>query len=586
VRGDPDPAAPWTGTWRDPSFSPPLDGGRPANAVTGTNYMVQVDFRPMKVPWDDGKMRFWRNTAVAGLLQGQVAILRSGCNCTLGVEWDEDADNGFRPPGLIRASTTITPSLDGAGMLTDPQYYLLDHGVDYAPHPATHHLTLYRDRSGALVFSAGTINWSWGLDSHHDIDPNFVPIPPQSTPEPAMQQATVNLFADMCVQPRTLQPGLVPATASTDSTPPTSVITSPTNGGTVVMGSAVSITGTAVDTGDGVVGGVEVSVDGGLTWHPATGRANWSYSWKPTLLGSIKIQSRAVDDTGNLENAGSYITVTVVPRSPQILLFYNKTNGNNAIGRLNNIGDYVNLSAGVFALGWTHIVTGINNFLFFYRADTGYAWTGKLDDAGNYTDVGQPRLLPGAGWTHVVAGTNNILLFYDSSTGHTMLGRLDVDGSFEPLSARALPTGWTNIVAGVNNVFLFYNRDTGRAATGKLGIPTGNYVDLRAITGLSTGWTHIVAGVNNVLLFFNAGPGSAMTARLDDAGNLTYLRNPLWDADLGWTTIAAGVKNTVLLFYHAPSAQGATGTLDANGNYVHLMLHTGFSPGWTHIIGP
>jgi hypothetical protein len=72
-----------------------------------------------------------------------------------------------------------------------------------------------------------------------------------------------------------------------------------------------------------------------------------------------------------------------------------------------------------------------------------------------------------------------------------------------------------------------------------------------------------------------------MTARLDDAGNLMYLRNPLWNADLGWTTIAAGVKNTVLLFYHASSAQGATGTLDANGNYVHLMLHTGFSPGRT-----
>ena len=42
-----------------------------------------------------------------------------------------------------------------------------------------------------------------------------------------MQQATVNLFADMGVQPTTLLTGLVAASASTDTSPPTSTITSP-----------------------------------------------------------------------------------------------------------------------------------------------------------------------------------------------------------------------------------------------------------------------------------------------------------------------------------------------------------------------
>lgn len=350
------------------------------------------------------------------------------------------------------------------------------------------------------------------------------------------------------------------------------------------MGSVVSITGTAVDIG-GVVGGVEVSVDGGLTWHPAIGRANWSYSWKPTLLGSITIKSRAVDDSGNLENAGS-INVTVVPRSRQILLFYNATEGSNAIGRLNDIGDYVNLSTRAFATGWTHIVTGINNALFFYRSDTGYAWTGILDDDGNYRDVGEVGNSSSAGWTHIVAGANNIFLFYNSISGSTMIGRLDDHNHFVGLCTLGFCPGWTSIVRGVNNVLFFYNKNTGRAATGRLGIPAGSYADLREITGISTGWTHIVPGVNNVLLFFNADTGSAMTGRLGDAGSFTYLRNPLFENDLGWTNIAAGVRNTILLFYHAPSALGATGKLDANGNYVHLMNHTGFSPGWTHIIGP
>ena len=35
-----DPTPVWTGTWRDPRFSPPADGGRPENALTGTLFMV------------------------------------------------------------------------------------------------------------------------------------------------------------------------------------------------------------------------------------------------------------------------------------------------------------------------------------------------------------------------------------------------------------------------------------------------------------------------------------------------------------------------------------------------------------------
>jgi len=51
-------------------------------------------------------------------------------------------------------------------------------------------------------------------------------------------------------------------------------------------------------------------VDGGLTWHPATGRANWTYSWE-TALGTGHIMSRAVDDSGNIETPSAGINVTV-----------------------------------------------------------------------------------------------------------------------------------------------------------------------------------------------------------------------------------------------------------------------------------
>ena len=37
---------------------------------------------------------------------------------------------------------------------------------------ATHHLTLYRAPSGALVFGAGTVQWAWGLDNGGTANPH------------------------------------------------------------------------------------------------------------------------------------------------------------------------------------------------------------------------------------------------------------------------------------------------------------------------------------------------------------------------------------------------------------------------------
>src|SRR5207244_3276317 len=110
-----------------------------------------------------------------------------------------------------------------------------------APGNSTHKITLYRAASGALVFSAGSVQWSWGLDGTHNNT--------TTTPDPAMQQATVNLFADMRVQPGSLQAGLVAAAASTDTSPPTSTITSPAAGSTFQVGTPVTITGTATELG-------------------------------------------------------------------------------------------------------------------------------------------------------------------------------------------------------------------------------------------------------------------------------------------------------------------------------------------------
>lgn len=286
----------WTGTWRDPRFSPPADGGRPENALTGTIFMVD-DFREdqILIPYPMTQLRFWRNTSVAATTPGNSGSLVKNL---LGYEWDESPDNGFRPAGLVHLSLT-TVSVNT---------YLLDYGHTEGPGSATHSLSLYRGpANGALVFGAGTVMWAWGLDGNHDPDPKD----PNPTPtDPNIPQAMVNLFADMGVFAGTLQPGLMPATQSTDTTAPTSTITSPANGASLMQHQTVTITGTATDAG-GEVGGVEVSTDGGTTWHPATGTTSWSYNWIPAAAGSVTIRARAVDDSLNLETPGASVSVTV-----------------------------------------------------------------------------------------------------------------------------------------------------------------------------------------------------------------------------------------------------------------------------------
>jgi hypothetical protein len=164
-------------------------------------------------------------------------------------------------------------------------------------------------RDGALVFSAGTVQWSWGLDPNHDTETG---IPPERANNSdicvgvdlkgsvkAIQQATLNLFADMGVQPATLQPGLVRAIASIDKVPPTSRVD--VDSPRAISSMLLEASGTAVDTG-GVVAGVDVSVDGARTWHPAEGTATWFYRRQvPAGAPRPVVLSRAVDDSGNIE---------------------------------------------------------------------------------------------------------------------------------------------------------------------------------------------------------------------------------------------------------------------------------------------
>ena len=542
------------------------------NNDTGTPYSITV-------PDTDGKMRLWRNTSIATLASGQSATLPVG---TLGYEWDSELDNGSRPPGLVRMSTT-TLTTSGA---------LLDFGSTYGTGTVTHYLTLYKHTSGARVFGAGTIQWPWGLDANHDRG--------NTAADPRMQQATVNLLADMSVQPATLQSGLVPASASTDSVAPASTISSPAPGANVPQGSSIVISGTAADTG-GVVGGVEVSVDGGTTWHPANGRANWTYSWTPTVSGQVTIKSRAVDDSGNLETPGSGVTVTVAVVSTTCPCSIWAPSATPAIASDSDTGA-VNLGV-KFTADQSGFITGLR----FYKGagNTGTHTGGLWSSTGTQLATATFANETASGWQQVnfatpVAITANTVYV---ASYRAPVGRYAADSGYFAASGvdnpplHALRDG----VNGGNGVYAYSASSTFPSSTFQ---STNYWVDVVFTTAAATySIAGTITGGSGATVTLSGAAAATVTA--DASGNYTFIglangSYTVTPTKAGFTftpanqpvtvnganvtavnftavtysiagTITGGSGATVTL----SGAAAATVTADASGNYTFTGLANG-----------
>ncbi|MBP1806867.1 N,N-dimethylformamidase beta subunit family domain-containing protein [Rubellimicrobium aerolatum] len=336
---DLDPTDIWTGTWRDTRFHDSVDangnsnaGGEIVDPITGLVHTCQCIeqmltgqlFGPdgtgqfggaLDVPESYAGLRIWRGTSVADT--GAVDLAPG----IIGYEWNVSPDDENRPAGLVKLSeTTLAWS-----------QILVDQGNRTQAGTATHTVSLYRAESGALVFGAGTVFWSWALSNVHDSSPYGANIE-----NVQIQQMMLNLFADMGIQPAVTDAvlassGLARASASTDVTAAEAdIVGLPAS---VVQGSTVTIRGTATDidgvaaTADGVVAVVEVSVDGGATWRVAKttdGWDTWSYDWKPAATGTYAIRARAIDDSLNTWNATpdtATVTVTPPPKPADVTLF-------------------------------------------------------------------------------------------------------------------------------------------------------------------------------------------------------------------------------------------------------------------------
>ena len=208
----------------------------------------------------------------------------------LGYEWDTDADNGFRPPGEFDLSST---TVSGVQAFTD-------YGSTTRPR--------HRDPPPVAVPGA---EWSAGVRRGHGavgLGPGQHQrwAPPALIPtDPNMQQATVNLFADMGVQPTTLMAGARRSDSLDRHTPPTSTITSPAPNATCQDGNG-SRSRAARPTA--VAGSSPASRSRRTAAPHGTPRITGADAQRhlDLQLGgdrypSTTIETRAVDDSGNLE---------------------------------------------------------------------------------------------------------------------------------------------------------------------------------------------------------------------------------------------------------------------------------------------
>ena len=259
------------GTWRDPRFSLPSDGGRPENGLTGTLFMVNDGATTsIVVPAADGKMAFLaQHPAFVGSEH-----LGDGAERNPGLAWRWPR----RRQRLSPAGADSPVDDDGAG----PPGLRFDLFI----RTATHGLTLYRHASGALVFGAGTVQWVWASTPR-----TTVPVR-RPTPACSRQPSTCSLAwacAAACVRASARHRRDIAADLERSHRRRRSAL---------AVGTPVTISGSASDSARALAGN-QISLRG-----TAGTRRSCPARRTPPSSGTF-IDERAVDDSATSEAPGA-----------------------------------------------------------------------------------------------------------------------------------------------------------------------------------------------------------------------------------------------------------------------------------------
>ncbi len=305
-----------TTTWRD-NGAPPGNpnapsGGRvgpdePENSLLGSMYVGDNDNfdYPLTIPATNGQDEFagdriWRNT---GISQGASTSINSKLN---GWEWDSIPTQAQylskQPSGVKRVSQT------DVGAAPSPPEWIQDEGLLYSTtpppgQPTTVSAVKYKAASGALVFAAGTIQWSWGLAPHYlDKPSESYEDPPVDLSDSRIQQATYNIFADGGVEP------LTPAGIVVDGNePPEASFTATPNPASA--GSLVAFNASGSTDSDGTIVKYEWDLDGNGSYETNTGSTPTT-SKTYANAEEVTVGLRVTDDGGAADQAVRTLVVS------------------------------------------------------------------------------------------------------------------------------------------------------------------------------------------------------------------------------------------------------------------------------------
>jgi YD repeat-containing protein len=295
-----------TTTWRDNGALPgdpnAPAGGRvgpdqPENSLLGSMYIGDNDNwnYPLTVPATNENneyagSRIWRNT---GISKTQSTTIGTNLN---GWEWDTIPTQAQylsrQPAGVKRAS------LSDIGTAPSPPEFIQDEGLMYAFSPPPGQSTgvsavEYTAASGAKVFAAGTIQWSWGLAPHFLNKPSGETFedPPVDSSDPRIQQATYNILADDGVEPATPSGVLVDG-----NEPPEAAFTVSPN--PAATGSTVTFNASGSKDPDGTVAKYEWDLDGNGSYETSTGTT-------PTITKTFATAQEVTIGLRITDNAGA-----------------------------------------------------------------------------------------------------------------------------------------------------------------------------------------------------------------------------------------------------------------------------------------
>ncbi|MDD1436648.1 Ig domain-containing protein group 1 domain-containing protein, partial [Dolichospermum sp. ST_sed10] len=156
---------------------------RPENALLGVAYIGDWGSNNVYNGFDyvisNAADPYYANT---GLQNGDKLI------GLVGYEWDALLNNGLTPAGLVVLSQSPVQSQGLLPPLPPGTSTTISNAVRYTA------------ASGAKVFSTGSVQWVWGLDSDRVTNPRV---------DPRAQQIAVNVFKDMGAKPHPPRAGIV-----------------------------------------------------------------------------------------------------------------------------------------------------------------------------------------------------------------------------------------------------------------------------------------------------------------------------------------------------------------------------------------